>query len=84
MDYLKIAEAVRAARKAQGLTKKRLADAAGVSEKFLYRIEHADFEEIGLVRLNRVLIALNLTLTPETSLAPDGRQHLRRPGGQDP
>lgn len=64
---------VRRAREAQGLTRRQLAHAAGVSERLLASLELGDAQGIRLDKLMAVLAALKLSLMVQgEGIAPKG------------
>ena len=67
-----LGERVRAWRKAHGMTRKALAAASGVSERYLAQLE-AGRGNVSVLLLQRIAAALNL---PLTQLCFDPRLHL--------
>ena len=73
-----IADAVRHARKQQGLRQDELARAAGVSVRTVHHIEHGK-QTIRLDVLERVLTALGLTINVMSRHGRDGTTRQQQP-----
>ena len=62
MDMINLAITIRRARKAKGLTQESLAKRAGISRPLLANLETGRLGELGVIKLLRILHALDLDL----------------------